>query len=130
MYVLQRPNVRPSLDDLTQTEARQIEAIFDPYAGEVRLYGEPIGWDEITEIEVAKAARASGPAGWLVKFLVHSGVETFHIGIYYGRNETVLQNISINVARYVVQSIAYYAPRPVRYHGSEGLAPLKSVDAS
>ncbi len=122
MY-LQRLKVRPSIDDLTSAEASYIQSHFDPYAGEVIVNDEPIAWMEIEEVEVAKAARVGGPAGWIVRHFIH-GDETYHVGLYFGRNEAVLPNVSLNVAQYVVKTVAFYAPNPVRYTGPEGLFSL------
>jgi hypothetical protein len=119
MY-LQRLKVRPSIDDLTQSEARFVLANFDVYAGEVIAYDQPIPWNEIEEIEVVKAPRAAGPAGWIVRHLIH-GDERYHVGLYFGRNEAVLPNVSLNVAQYIVKTVAFYAPQAVRYKGPEGL---------
>lgn len=123
MAYLQRLNVPPSLDDLTEAEARTIQEQFDPYAGEVIVNGQTIPWDWINEVEVVKSARAAGPAGWIVRHVVH-GDERYHVGLYYGQMEAVLSNISLNLARYVVQTIAYYAPSPVIYTGPRGLTPV------
>ncbi|MBL8166086.1 MAG: hypothetical protein JNJ61_29155 [Anaerolineae bacterium] len=123
MILLQRIKARPSLDDLSPGEARFVQAHFDPYAGEVLIDGEAIGWNEINEVEVVTSPRSAGPAGWLVRYLVHRD-ERYHIGIYFGRQEAVLPNVTLNVARYVVQCVAYFAPLPVRYKGPEGLSPL------
>lgn len=126
MVYLQRLKVRPSLDDLTAAEARAMQERFDPYAGEVIVNGQAIPWNWIEEVEVAKSARAAGPAGWLVRHLVH-GDERYHVGLYFGQMEAVLTNISLNAARYVVQTIAYYAPAPVKYSGPEGLTPVTTT---
>jgi len=123
MEYLQRTKARPSLDDLTASEARWLPPRFDPYAGEVRIEGQAVGWNEIEEVEVVTAPRASGPAGWLVRHLVH-GDERYHIGIYFGHEEAVLPNVPLNVVRYVLQCIAFYAPLPVRYKGQTGLVPV------
>lgn len=121
---LQRLNVLPDLDDLTGDEAFYIRAHFDPYAGEVVVNGQPIPWQAISAVEVARAARAGGPAGWVVRHLVHGG-ERYHVGLYFGPLEAVLPNITLNAARYIVQTVAYYAPSPVIYTGPDGLSPLK-----
>lgn len=121
---LQRINVRPDPDDLTAAEWKHIQEHFDIHAGEVLIDGFPVRWDFIEEIEVVKAARVAGPSGWLVKQFV--GDDRYHVGIYYGAHEAVLPNISLKAAQFVVQSIAYYAPNPIRYSGVEGLSPIKS----
>jgi hypothetical protein len=85
--------------------------------------GEPFRWDEITEVEVAKAARAIGPAGWLVRYLVH-GEERYHVAIYAGEREQIIANIPLEVVRAVLSAIAYYAPRPMPYTGPADIVPL------
>jgi hypothetical protein len=99
-----------------------VGAHFDAYAGEVVINGQAVAWADIEEIEVAKAARTGGPAGWIVRYLVH-GNERYHVGLYFGGEEAILPNVTLNVARFVVQSVAFYAPQPVRYTGTEGLSP-------
>jgi hypothetical protein len=124
MPYLQRLKVRPDPDKLSRRDARILGQRFDPYAGEVVIDGEALPWDSIEEIEVAKAARAAGPAGWLVKFLVYSGGNRYHVAFYAGAREAVLSNLTLEAARYVVQSAAYYAPRPILYSGIDSLSPL------
>ncbi|MBI5669575.1 MAG: hypothetical protein HZC41_16355 [Chloroflexi bacterium] len=123
MVYLQRLKALPSPDDLTPAEARYVQEHFDTYAGEVIVNGQAIPWNWINEVEVAKAARAAGPAGWVVRHLVH-GDERYHVGLYFGQMEAVLSNVTLNIARHIVQTIAYYAPAPVRYTGPDGLTPL------
>ena len=124
MPYLQRLKVRPDPDKLSRSDARTLSQRFDPYAGEVVIDGEAIPWSSIEEIEVAKAARAAGPAGWLVKFFVYSGAHRYHVAFYSGARETVLSNLTLEAAQYVVQSVAYYAPRPILYSGIDDLSPL------
>ncbi|HEX2907832.1 MAG TPA: hypothetical protein VHO69_13270 [Phototrophicaceae bacterium] len=119
---LQRLKVRPSLDDLTRAEAHYLHHHFDTFAGEVVINGETIHWDWIEAVEIAKAARAAGPAGWLVRYFVH-GNERYHVGIYGGQRETVLTNVTLHVARFITQAIAFYSPAPVAYTGPEGFSP-------
>lgn len=123
MMYLQRLNVLPSLDDLTPAEARYLHEHFDAYAGEVIVNGQAIPWDWINEVEVVKSARAAGPAGWVVRHLVH-GEQRYHIGLYFGTMEAVLSNVTLNIARHVVQTTAYHAPSPVAYTGPDGLSPV------
>jgi hypothetical protein len=122
MLYLQRLKAQPHLDDLKPDEVRSISSHFDPYAGEVIIDGEAIRWNEIEEIEVVLAPRATRAAGWFVRNLVH-GSQRYHVGLYFGHNEAVLPNVTLNVARYVVQCVAYYSPLPVRYKGPDGLSP-------
>jgi hypothetical protein len=123
MMYLQRIKARPSPDDLTPGEARFVHNTFDPYAGEVLVDGQAVAWDELEEIEVVTAPRASGPAGWIVRHLVH-GNERYHVGLYFGRQEAIVPNVTLDVARYIVQCVAFFAPLPVRYTGPDGLSPL------
>lgn len=123
LMILKRSNARPDPDTLSAAEARTITEAFDVYAGEVLYYGQSLRWDTLEEVNVVKAARYGGLAGWLVRFLVH-GDDRYHVGLYAGGQEYVMPNVSLNTARYVVQTIAYYAPQPVRYEGIEGLSPL------
>jgi hypothetical protein len=123
MAFLQRIKTRPSPDDLTPGEARFVHHAFDPYAGEVLVDGQAVAWNDIEEVEVAVAPRAAGPAGWLVRHVVH-GNDRYHVGIYYGQQEAIVPNVTYNVARYLVQCVAFFAPLPVRYTGPDGLSPL------
>jgi len=75
MTYLQRSSARPILTDLAPEVVRLLAESFDAYGLEVIVNGETLRWDEITEVEVAKAARALGPAGWIVRHVVH-GEET------------------------------------------------------
>lgn len=122
MRYLQRSKARPDIDALTRNEANSLASTFDPYAGEVIVNGEVIHWKVIEELEVVVAPHAAGAAGWLVRNLVHAG-ERYHVGLYYGTNEAVLPNVTLEMARYVARCVAYYAPLPVRYKGPDGLTP-------
>jgi hypothetical protein len=122
---LQRLKVRPNPDDLTPTEQKYLNAHFDPHAAEVEIDGQIIDWNQIDEIEVVQAARMSGAAGWLVRQIY--GEDRYHVGLYYAHIEAVLPNVSFNTARFVVQTIAFYAPQPIRYKGVEGLAPIANA---
>lgn len=123
MAYLQRGKVRPNPDELTPAEVRYMQQHFEPYTTKLVVDGDTLIWNEIEEIEVVAAPRASGPAGWIVRNLIH-GDERYHVGIYFGRNEAVLPNVTLNVARYIVESIAYFAPLPIRFKGPDGLVPV------
>jgi hypothetical protein len=123
MMYLQRIKSRPGLEDLTSGEAKFVLTAFDPYAGEVLVDGQAVAWDEIEQVEVAISPRAAGPAGWVVRHMVH-GNERYHVGIYFGRQEAIVPNVTLNVARYILQCVAFFAPLPVRYTGPDGLVPL------
>lgn len=123
MAYLQRTKVRPNPDDLTEGEARFVHEHFDVYAGEVIVDGQSVAWNQIEEIEVVPAARVVGPAGWIVRYFVH-GNERYHVGLYFERQEAIVRNVTLKVARYIVDCIAFYAPLPVRYTGVADIAPL------
>lgn len=125
MTYLQRSSARPIVTDLAQDVARLLAESFDAYGLEVIVNGEPLRWDEITEVEVAKAARAVGPAGWIVRHMVH-GEERYHVGIYAGTREHIIPNVPLEAVRAILHALAYYAPRPIRYTGPADLVPLTS----
>ncbi len=123
MVYLKRTKARPNLDELSSGEAQYVQQHFDIYAGEVIVSGQAVAWNEVEQVEVATAARVAGPAGWIVRHVVH-GNERYHVGLYFGRNEAIISNVTLDVARYLVQCVAYYATLPVRYTGVEGLVPV------
>jgi hypothetical protein len=123
MVYLQRTKARPMPEDLSPGEAQFIHRAFDAYAGEVLVDGQAVAWNEIKEVEIAVSPRAAGPAGWLVRHMVH-GNERYHVGLYFGRQEAIVPNVTLKVAQYIVQCIAYYAPLPIRYNGPDGLVPV------
>lgn len=122
MTYLMRVNVRPDANQLNPNELEQINHEFDTYAGEVRIHGEPVGWDEIDEVELVTAPTVGGPSSWLLSAFVKTD-DRYHLGIYLGRDEAVLANISEQQARYALQAIAYYAPNAIRFTGPEGFVP-------
>jgi hypothetical protein len=126
MTYLQRINYHPNTDDLSDAEKHYLAEHFDAYGAELVAHGQALPWQFIEEVEVAKAARFAGAAGWLVKNLVMSG-ERYHVGIYYGRQEIVFSNVTWKVAQYIVRNIAYYAPQSVAYKGPEDLVPLTEI---
>jgi hypothetical protein len=123
MMYLQRLSERPTFEGLSKVEVRYIQSHFDPYADEVIVNRQAIPWDVIDEVEIAVAARTPGPSGWLVKNLIMGG-ERYHVGLYFGRDEAVLTNLTLNTARYIVQMVAFYSPRRVSYRGPDGLTPV------
>ena len=123
MTILARIEQRPTPDTLTDKEKQMISKRFDANAYEVNIDGQRVEYGKIDEVEVAKAAREGGPSGWFVKKAVFGG-ERYHIGIYFGAKEAVLTNITLPIASYVVQTIAYYANKSIRYTGIEGIAPV------
>lgn len=128
MVFLQKLKTRPNPDALGADDAEFLRQMFDTSAMGVIAAGESVRWDEIDEVEVALSPRAKGPAGWLVRKVVH-GADRYHVGIYFGRNEAILPNVSLDAARYAVQCVAYYSPLPVRYSGVEGLFEVVEEDS-
>ncbi len=120
---LARIDQRPSMDRLSEEDRRTLNKRFDANAYEINIDGHHIEWARIDEVEVAKAARQAGPSGWFVKNVVFAG-DRYHVGVYFGRDELVLTNITLEAARFVVQTIAYYANNTIRYTGVEGIAPV------
>jgi hypothetical protein len=123
MTYLQRLGTMPTTDGLSPRDVETLQKHFDVYAKEVLINGEAIRWDYIEEIEVAVAARAKGPSGWLVKYFVMGG-DRYHIGFYFGYNEAVLTNLTREAAAYVLKMVAYYAPVRIKYAGPDDLVPL------
>jgi hypothetical protein len=114
----------PKEDDLTPDDVRYLRNHMNTTNFEIVVEGQSIAWDKIDELEVAVAARQKSPAGWLVKNMIYGGQERYHVGIYSGRSEAVLPNLSIAAAKYVVQTVAYYARTRIRYTGPEGITPI------
>ena len=117
---------QPDARRLSNREQAQLADIFDPYAREVIVHGEPVGWDEIEEVELVTAPTVGGLSTWVMSFFVEVE-DRYHLGIYLGRDEAVLANISERQVLYALNLIAYYAPKPVRYTGPDGFAPLTSI---
>jgi hypothetical protein len=108
---------------LSGEDKRILHRRFDANAYELNIDGFAVDWSLIEAIEVVKAARQSSPAGWLVKNLMYLG-DRYHIGVYWGKQEMVLSNISLEAARYVAGVIAHYAPGPVTYSGEPDIVTL------
>lgn len=121
VYLLPQSHA-PREDQLSAADVRALEAHFTPTNFQVVVDGQGIDWAQIEEVEVAKAARERSPAGWMVRNLVFGGRERYHVGIYAGPAELVLINLTLEAARYVVQTIAYYARNRIRYTGPDGLS--------
>ncbi len=124
MAYLARVDKQPDPQTLSADEQRTLERRFDANAYELNFDGQRVEWGWIDEVEVAQAAREGGPAGWIVRKLVFSG-ERYHVGVYCGQDEAVLTNVTLEIARYVVAVIAYYATQNIRYSGLEGIAPVR-----
>lgn len=128
MTYLARINYRPNTANMTPTDEKFLTNRFDAYGAEMIFSGEPIAWNLIDEVEVVVAPRASGAAGWLVKRFFLNNETRYHIGVYFGNREAVMPNITWDVAKYIVESIAFYAPQQIRYSGPEGLARISEID--
>lgn len=123
MPYLQRLNARPTQENLSSGDQKHLSQHFNPFGAGVLIDGDEIPWDAIEEVEVARAPDVTGPTAALVKLFAHGGHQTYHVALYFGYREAVLPNVSLDVARYVVQTVAYYAPHPVNYTGPDGLSP-------
>ncbi|MFW5691958.1 MAG: hypothetical protein ACOCX3_01260 [Chloroflexota bacterium] len=127
MAYLQRINHRPSLSNLSPEEEGHLARHFDAYGAELIVDDQAVRWEHIEEVEVVVAPHVSGPAGWFVKRFLLKNQERYHVGIYFGAQEAVLPNITWESARYVVETVAFYAPQPVRYTGPEDLVKLTEI---
>lgn len=123
MPIILRMTNRPKLSELPPGDQKFLEEHLDINQAEVGVDGEYLQLHHLDEVEVATAAR-SGPSGWLVKRFFFGGQERYHVGFFAGRHEAVLPNLSYPAARYVVQTLAYFARTRIRYKGPEGLVPL------
>lgn len=121
MQYLKRITSAPSREHLNADDLKTLEKHFDANRYELNIDGETVEWGLIDEVEVARAARSKSPAGWFVKNVIFQG-ERYHVGIYFGKEELVLPNLSEQAARYVVAIIAFYANRDIRYKGTESIA--------
>jgi hypothetical protein len=120
MVNLARVEQRPDRAGLTDEDRRTLDKRFDANAWEINIDGRRAEWGVIEEVEVAKAARERGPAGWFVKKVIFAG-DRYHIGLYFGGEEMVLTNVTLEAAKFVVQTIAYYANNVIRYKGLDGI---------
>jgi hypothetical protein len=121
MQVMVPLSTAPKEHDLTPNDVQFLKNHFEVTNYEIIVDGQGIEWSKIDEVEVAKAARAGGPAGWLIKQAFYAGHDRYHVGVYSGRHELVLPNLSLQAAKYVVQTIAYYARERIRYTGPEDI---------
>jgi hypothetical protein len=120
-------STRPREDRLNPGDIRTLQTHFETTNYEVVVDGQGLDWSKIDEVEVAMAARNRSPSGWIVRNLIYGGTDRYHVGIYSGRNELVLTNLTLEAARYVVQMIAYYARNRIVYNGPEGLTATTEV---
>lgn len=127
MTYLQRIDYHPSTANLSPEDEHYIREHVVTYGSEIVVDGRVVRWEHIEEVEMVVAPRAAGLGGWIVKrFFLHNETR-YHIGIYFGSQEAILPNITWDVARYVLEAIAYYAPNPVRYTGPEDLVRLTEI---
>ncbi len=127
MTYIQRIDYRPSMEALAQEDQTHVVNHFDAYGEEMMMEGQPVPWKVIEEVEVVVAPHAMGLAGWIVKNLLQKGENRYHIGVYFGRQEAVFPNVTWDVAKYVLENIAYYTPQQVKYTGPENLVPLTEI---
>jgi len=121
MNYLVRPNGPPFIDQLSEADQRYVRAHFDAHPSELTIDRLVIPWQNIDEIEVVKAARRRDLSGWFVRKVVYQE-ERYHVGIYFGNHEKVLPNVTMAVARYVAQALAYYMQTPIKYSGLDDIA--------
>lgn len=114
----------PSAEHLTAEEQNLLDRRFDANEFELNFDGEAVEWGLIEEVEIAVAAREKSPTGWFIRNVVYRGADRYHIGVYYGKAEVVLTNVTLEIARFIAQTIAYYTRQDVRYTGVEGVAPV------
>ncbi|MEO0561503.1 MAG: hypothetical protein AAF125_05295 [Chloroflexota bacterium] len=123
MPYLMRMKVGPKADGLSTSEYHELGRVFDMREKEVFIHGEPVGWEEIEEVELVVAPQVGGLSSWILSKFVDMQ-DRYHLGIYLKRDEAVLANISKPQALYALNAIAYNAPNLVRYNGPDGFAPL------
>lgn len=118
----------PRETTLSESDVRTLRPKFEATNFEVQVDGQGFAWTAIDEVEVAAAARHRSPSGWFVRNIVFGGKDRYHVGIYSGQHELVLPNLTLEAARYVVQTIAYYARGRIRYTGPEGITATLLVE--
>lgn len=127
MPYLLRLDSRPNPNNLTDDDRKFVESHVQVNANEVTFNGQTMDLSRVQEIEVAKAARSAGPAGWLVKKMLYGG-DRYHVALYAGRSELVLTNVTLEVAQFVVQTIAFFARyTTLKYTGPEGISPISEA---
>ena len=127
MTTLQRIDYRPSYENLSPEEETQLRKHFTAYGAELIIDGIVIRWEHIDEVEVALAPRGKGVAGWLVKKMMLNDETRYHVGVYFGSLEAILPNISLNMVKHVLENIAFYSPKPIRYVGPENIVRLSEI---
>lgn len=125
MSYLQQLDEQPDPDELSARDVQSLHRRFEADSRELSIYDQVIPWEAVGAVEVAVAPRMSGPAGWLVRQFLHSGGDRYHVGIYTTDDEeAVLPNVTWETARFVVRTIAFFAPGPVAYTGPDDVAQL------
>ncbi len=112
----------PRENDLNDSDKHNLLDHFETTNYEIVVDGSGIDWEKIDEVEVVVASRDKGPSGWFIRNIYFGGQERYHVGVYSGRNELVLPNLSLPAAKYVVRIIAYYLRNRVKYHGPTDFA--------
>lgn len=123
MQYLERLETRPRLSELDEADRKIIEARVKIDRNDIAIDGQRFELHKVDHVEVAVAARQSSPAGWLVKKVLYGG-DRYHVGVYSGREEMIVTNISLAAATYIVQSVAHFAGVNIRYSGVEGVTPV------
>ncbi|MCA9904466.1 MAG: hypothetical protein KC547_11465 [Anaerolineae bacterium] len=127
MQYLVRPKAPPFIDQLAEADQQYLRRRFDAHPAELTINRDVIPWQDIAEVEVVKAARRSDLSGWFVRKVVYQE-ERYHVGIYYGKREKVLTNVTLGVAQFAVQAIAYYMQTPIKYTGLDDIVPTTTRD--
>lgn len=109
----------PQEHDLSEADKRYLLDHFETTNYEVVVDGHGIDWEKIDEVEVVIASRDNGPSGWFIRNIYYGSKERYHVGVYSGRNELVLPNLTLPAAKYVVRIIAYYLRKRVIYQGPD-----------
>lgn len=109
----------PQEYDLSESDKRNLLAHFETTNYELVVDGDGLDWEKIDEVEVVIASRDKGPSGWFIRNIYFGGQDRYHVGVYSGRNELVLPNLTLPAAKYVVRTIAYYLRKRVKYQGPD-----------
>ncbi len=126
MPYLMRMKARPDDSQLNNRESRQIAQWFNVFAGEVLIHGEPVGWEEIDAVELVQAPTVGNLSSVLLGAIINTS-DRYHVGIYLGRDEAVVPNVTKTQALYILQAVAYYAPNLVQYKGPTDVVPLNEI---
>jgi hypothetical protein len=124
MVYLVRPDESPKREHLSSSAQRYLEAHFAVHPAGLTVNGQFLRWRDIDAVEVVQAARQRTLAGWFVRTVLYQE-ERYHVGIYFGHAENVLTNVPLDVAKFVVASIAYNMQTPIRYTGIADIVALE-----